>query len=461
MVQIVNKNKIIMVVDDDKNFAKLLEYNLTNEGYIVNTASSGKEALIKMDLKKHALLITDLKMPGMSGIEILRQAKEIDNSLPVIIITGQGDTVTAVEAMKLGAFDFITKPLKPNELIITVRNALNSRILIDKVSELRSQLETRYDFKNIIGSSEKMQAVFKMMENAVSSSVTVLIQGESGTGKELVARAIHYNGSRKERPFIVVNCAAIPETLLESELFGYERGAFTGALERKIGKFEQADNGTIFLDEIAEMSPMTQAKLLRVLEGKEVERLGGHERIKVDVRIISATNRELTEEVKESRFREDLYYRLMVFPITLPPLRERKGDVPLLISHFMNIYAKGAGKKISHFSGEAMEYLMGYSWPGNVRELENVIERAVVLCEGDTINLSHLPVGLDAFSGNRLPQVFDGGMETAKIVSLENMESEALKKALDIAEHNISRAAKELGIGRATFYRKAKKFGIL
>jgi len=461
MDQIVNRKKRILVVDDEKNFVKLLEYNLAKEGYAVAAASSGEEALIKMNMKLPDLIITDLRMPGVSGMEILRKAKELDKGLPVIMITGQGDAETAVEAMKLGAYDFITKPLKPNELIVTVRNALNSRVLIDEVSELRSQLETRYDFKNIIGSSQKMQSVFKMMENAVSSTVTVLIQGESGTGKELVARAVHYNGSRKERPFIVVNCAAIPETLLESELFGYERGAFTGALERKIGKFEQADNGTIFLDEIAEMSPMTQAKLLRVLEGKEVERLGGNERIKVDVRIISATNRELTEEVKKSRFREDLYYRLMVFPITLPPLRERKGDIPLLISRFMNVYAKGAGKKISHFSGEAMEYLMGYTWPGNVRELENVIERAVVLCDGDTINLSHLPVGLDALSGTALPQIFGGGMETSKIVSLENMESEALKKALDIAEHNISRAAKELGIGRATFYRKAKKFGIL
>jgi DNA-binding NtrC family response regulator len=453
--------KGILIVDDDKNFIKLLEHNLKKEGYVVDAAFSGEEALLKLNLNMPDLIITDLKMPGVSGMEILRKVKEIDKGLPVIMITGQGDTETAVEAMKLGAYDFITKPLKPNELIVTVRNALNSRVLIDEVTELRSQLETRYDFKNMIGSSGKMKDVFNMMGTAVNSSVTALIQGESGTGKELVAKAIHYNGARKGGPFIVVNCAAIPETLLESELFGYERGAFTGALERRIGTFEQADRGTIFLDEITEMSPMTQAKLLRVLEGKEIERLGGQERIKVDVRIISATNRELTKEVKGGRFREDLYYRLMVFPITLPPLRERKEDIPLLISHFINIYAKDAGKEIKHISGEAMEYLMKYSWPGNVRELENVIERAVVLCDGDTINLSHLPIGLESLTGPGMPQLIGGGMEASKIVSLENLEAEALKKALDIAEHNISKAAKELGIGRATFYRKAKKFGIL
>jgi len=453
--------KGILVVDDDKNFIKLLEHNLVKEGYVVDTAFSGEEALNKINEQIPDLILTDLKMPGAGGMEILRRVREMDKSVPVIMITGHGDAETAVEAMKLGAYDFITKPLSPGELIVTARNALNSRVLLEEVTELRSQLETRYDFKNIIGSSGKMKEVFNMMGTAVNSSVTALIQGESGTGKELVAKAIHYNGPRKGGPFIVVNCAAIPETLLESELFGYERGAFTGALERRIGKFEQADRGTIFLDEITEMSPMTQAKLLRVLEGKEIERLGGQERIKVDVRIISATNRELTKEVKEGRFREDLYYRLMVFPIMLPPLRDRKEDIPLLISHFMNIYAKDAGKEIKHVSREAMEFLMKYSWPGNVRELENVIERAVVLCDGDTINLSHLPVGLEALTGPGMPQLVRGGMEASKIVSLENLEAEALKKALDIAEHNISKAAKELGIGRATFYRKAKKFGIL
>lgn len=461
MEQSMKTARKILVVDDERNFVKLLEYNLGKEGHVIDTAFNGEEALNKISEQMPDLVLTDLKMPGMGGMEILKRVKEKDRSVPVIMISGHGDAETAVEAMKLGAYDFISKPLRNDELIITVRNALNSRMLSEKVTELRSQLETRYDFKNIIGSSGKMMDVFKIMENAIGASVTVLIQGESGTGKELVAKAIHYNGSRKEEPFVVVNCAAIPETLLESELFGYERGAFTGALERKIGKFEQADRGTIFLDEIAEMTPMTQAKLLRVLENKELERLGGQERIKVDVRIISATNKDLKEEVKEGNFREDLYYRLMVFPIMLPPLRERKEDIPMLISHFMNIYAKEAGKKVKDISNEAMAYLMKYSWPGNVRELENVIERAVVLCEGDMINLSHLPVGLEALGGSSMPQLIGGGMQTSKIVSLENLEAEALKKALDISGHNISKAAKELGIGRATFYRKAKKFNIL
>jgi DNA-binding NtrC family response regulator len=451
----------ILVVDDEKNFVKLLDYNLKKEGYAVLTAFSGEEALAKIEEQMPDLILTDLKMSGIGGMEILKQVKEKDKGIPVIMITGHGDAETAVEAMKLGAYDFISKPLRNDELIVTVRNALNSRILIEKVTELRSQLETRYDFRNIIGNSGKMKDVFKMMETAVASSVTVLIQGESGTGKELVAKAIHFSGPRKKGPFVVVNCAAIPETLLESELFGYERGAFTGALERRIGKFEQADRGTIFLDEITEMTPMTQAKLLRVLESKEIERLGGQERIKVDVRIVSATNRDLIKEVKEGRFREDLYYRLMVFPIMLPPLRERKEDIPMLVSHFMNIYAGNAGKEIKKISGEAMAYLMKYSWPGNVRELENVVERAVVLCEGDAINLSHLPVGLEALAGTGTPQLTGGGMQTSKIVTLENLEAEALKNALDIAGHNISRAAKELGIGRATFYRKARKFKIL
>jgi DNA-binding NtrC family response regulator len=461
MEQGMNREKRkILVVDDEKNFMKLLEHNLNEEGYMVDTASSGEEALTKMDLKMPDLILTDLKMPGVNGMEILRRAKEINKSIPVIMITGHGDTGTAVEAMKLGAYDFITKPLRPNELLVTARNALNSRVLIDEVTELRSQLETRYDFKNIIGSSVKMQNLFKIMTNAIGSSVTVLIQGESGTGKELVARAIHYNGPRKNGPFIVVNCAAIPETLLESELFGHERGAFTGAFERRIGKFEQADRGTIFLDEIGEMSAPIQAKVLRVLESKEVERIGGNERINVDVRIISATNKDLLSEVGKGSFRKDLYYRLAVFPINLPPLRERKEDIPMLVSHFIRLDSADSKKEVKHITKGAIEALMSFSWPGNIRELENVIERAVVLCEGDTIQEEHLPLGMEVLS-EKIPDKMETLINTSIIISLNDLEADAIKRALVTAEHNISKAAKELGIGRATFYRKAKKIGIL
>ena len=452
--------KTILVVDDEKSVRDSLKMVLEFESYEVLFAESGPEALRQAATVPVDLVLLDVKMAGMDGLEVLQRIREKNSELPVIMISGFGSAKAAVEAMKSGAYDFVTKPLKIDELIVTVRNALSSRGLVNEVKELRSQLKNRYAFKNMIGNSAKMASVFKVMGNAANSSVTVFIHGESGTGKELVAMAIHYNGERKDKPFVVVNCAAIPETLLESELFGYERGAFTGANEKKIGKFEQADGGTMFLDEVGEMSPLTQAKLLRVIEGKEVERIGGHERLKIDVRIISATNKDLSAEIKGGRFREDLYYRLMVFPITLPPLRERKEDIPLLVSHFIEIFDKNAAK-VKSISKEAMELLMNYSWPGNIRELENVIERAVVLCEGDTINLSHLPIGTGSSAVTEGPALSENRLGTSKIVALEEVECEALKRALDIAGRNISKAAKELGIGRATFYRKAKKFGIL
>lgn len=451
----------VLLVDDDENFKQLLEYNLSKEGYSIMKASNGEDALSMIEKHAPDIILLDLKMKGMGGMETLNKIKEFDRNLPVIMITGHGDTETAVTAMKLGAYDFVSKPLKPDEISVTVRNALANRGLLKEVKDLKSQLKARYDFKQMIGSSGKMQDVFRVMEKAVDYMVTVLIQGESGTGKELVARAIHYNGPRKDKPLVVVNCAAIPEALLESELFGFEKGAFTGAFDRREGKFEQADGGTIFLDEIGEMSPLTQAKVLRVLENKEIERLGGHERVKVDVRIISATNKDLAKEVRDGRFREDLYYRLMVFPIILPLLKDRKEDIPSLVSHFINIYGRSSGKEIKHISSEAMDFLINYSWPGNIRELENIIERAVVLCSGDTVTLGHMPVGLGPLSKEGRSSSFPGELATQKILSLENMEAQALRGALDIAGHNISRAAKELGISRATFYRKAKRFGIL
>lgn len=398
MEQVIKMANEILIVDDDKNFVKMIEYNLAKEGYSVDRAYNGPDAIKKINGHMPDLVLLDLKMPGMDGMETLKQIKDMDGNVPVVMVSGAGDVQTVVDAMKMGAYDYITKPLKPEEVVVTARNALNSRILVNEVNSLKTELKDKYKFDNILGNSGKIKIVFKMIENALNSSVTVLIQGESGTGKELVARAIHYNGSRKDGPFVVVNCAAIPETLLESELFGYERGAFTGALDRRMGKFEQADRGTIFMDEIGEMSPQTQAKVLRVLESKEFQRLGGNEKVKVDVRIISATNKDLGKEVHDNKFREDLYYRLAVFPIVLPPLRERKEDIPLLAEHFMNVYSKATEKNIRHISKEAMDLLIQYSWPGNIRELENVIERAIVLCEGDTITLNYLPVELDALA---------------------------------------------------------------
>jgi len=448
------KNKIL-IVDDEPNFIKLIQYNLQKEDYAVETAAQGGVALRKIKEDMPDLVFLDLKMPGMDGIEVLRQIKLLDRNVPVIMISGHGDIETAVEAMRAGAYDFISKPFEPNEMLIKARNALKNRQLLEEVGTLKFELEKKYQFENMIGKSAKMQKVFSEIENVLNSDVTVLIQGESGTGKELVAKAIHYNGFRKDQPLVVVNCAAIPETLLESELFGYERGAFTGALERRIGKFEKADGGTIFMDEIGEMPPATQAKLLRVLQEREIERLGGNDKIKVDVRIISATNKDLKEEVAAEKFREDLYYRVAVFPIFVPSLREHKEDIPLLIAHFLKVYNERAGKGVKSVSEKAMEVLMNYAWPGNIRELENVIERAVVLVKDSTIELEHLPRELrSATLGKR-------GGGGGEILSLEKLEENAMREAIAATAGNVSQAAKKLGIGRATFYRKAKKYGII
>jgi len=448
------KNKIL-IVDDEPNFIKLIQYNLQKEDYAVETAAQGGVALRKIKEDMPDLVFLDLKMPGMDGIEVLRQIKLLDRNVPVIMISGHGDIETAVEAMRAGAYDFISKPFEPNEMLIKARNALKNRQLLEEVGTLKFELEKKYQFENMIGKSPKMQKVFGEIENVLNSDVTVLVQGESGTGKELVAKAIHYNGFRKDQPLVVVNCAAIPETLLESELFGYERGAFTGALERRIGKFEKADGGTIFMDEIGEMPPATQAKLLRVLQEREIERLGGNDKIKVDVRIISATNKDLKEEVSGEKFREDLYYRVAVFPIFVPSLREHKEDIPLLIAHFLKVYNERAGKGVKSVSEKAMEVLMNYAWPGNIRELENVIERAVVLVKDSTIEPEHLPRELrSATLGKR-------GGGGGEILSLEKLEENAMREAIAATAGNVSQAAKKLGIGRATFYRKAKKYGII
>jgi len=444
---------LILIVDDEANFAKIMQYNLKKEGYETLVSSTGEEALQRMREGTPDLVFLDLKMPGMDGIETLKKIKLLDRNIPVIMISGHGDIENAVEAMKAGAYDFISKPFEPNEVLIKAQNALKNRQLLEEVGTLKFELKKKYQYENMIGKSPKMQKVFGEIENVLNSDVTVLIQGESGTGKELVAKAIHYNGFRKDKPLVVVNCAAIPETLLESELFGYERGAFTGALERRIGKFEKADGGTIFMDEIGEMPPATQAKLLRVLQEREIERLGGNDKIKVDVRIISATNKDLKEEVSGEKFREDLYYRVAVFPIFVPSLREHREDIPLLIAHFLKVYNERAGKGVKSVSEKAMEVLMNYAWPGNIRELENVIERAVVLVKDSTIELVHLPQEMKSVSFEQ--------KRGADILSLDKLEEKAMREAIVATSGNISQAAKKLGIGRATFYRKARRYGIV
>jgi DNA-binding NtrC family response regulator len=453
--------KKILVVDDEPHFVKMMEYNLKKDGHDVYIAQNGTEAVRKVTEDMPDLVFLDLMMPGIDGIETLKQIKAIDKNVPVVMLTAHGNMDTAVEAMKLGAYDFVSKPLQPDEIRVTLKNALTNHVLLKEVLELRSQLESRYKFENIIGVSSRMQDVFGAMTKVIDSNVTVLIQGESGTGKELVARAIHYNGLRKDKPFVVVNCGAIPETLLESELFGHEKGSFTGALEKRIGKFEQADGGTIFLDEIGEMSLALQVKMLRVLQGREIERVGGRDNIKVDVRIISATNKDLLKEVAEGSFREDLYYRLAVFPIVTPPLRERAEDIPVLVEHFLKIFSERAKKSVGTVSREALEAFVLYRWPGNVRELENVIERAVLLAQGDEITIDNLPIEVRAGEEGSLREGRKSGEALSRVImSMDEMEHRTIDDALRLAKGNISRAAKALGIGRATFYRKTKKYGI-
>ncbi len=455
------EKKRIMVVDDDKNTRRLIEDILakTNQ-YETIQSSNGEACLRKLKETKVDLVLLDLQMPGINGIDTLKEIKVQHPNLPVIIMTAHGTIEKAVSSMKLGSYDFLTKPFPAERLKVTVKNALEANALETEVQHLRSELKYKYQFKNIVGQSSAMQKVFRAVEKIVDSNVTVLIQGESGTGKELFARAIHNHcKARNTKPFVAVNCTALPESLLESELFGHEKGAFTGASSRRIGKFELADGGTVFLDEIGDMSLSTQAKILRVLQEREFERVGGNTLVKVNIRLISATNKNLEEEVRKGLFREDLFYRVSVFPIKLPPLRERKEDIPLLVAHFFERYAKRENKTIKGIQPDALKILLNYHWPGNVRELENAIERAVVITGSPTLRVEDLPphivtigqtIGKEEFTytGEALPQW------------IEKLEVDVLRKTLLEFEGNITKAAKKLGIGRATIYRKAKKYNL-
>jgi len=452
------KDYQILIVDDDVNIRKMIEINLKKDKiYDIISAANGESCLKIIQDIIPDLVLLDIQMPGIDGIETLRRIKQENPKIPVVMMSAHGTIETAVKSMKLGAFDFITKPFSGDRLRLTVKNAIENSSLKAEVNRLRQELQERYRFKNIIGESGAMQEVFKSIKKVTDSNVTVLLQGESGTGKELIARAIHFESEkRKNKPFIPVNCSALPESLLESELFGHEKGSFTGASGRRIGKFEQADGGTIFLDEIGEMSPSTQVKILRVLQEREFERVGGNELIHVNVRIISATNKNLEEAIKKGEFREDLYYRLSVFPIVIPPLRERKEDISLLAQYFIEKYATREEKDVRELSPDALELLMAYHWPGNVRELENAVERAVILASCDQILPKDLPANVRAIGEKKMAEPGSGQLNNW----IEKLEEEALRKALLESEGNISLTARKLGIGRATIYRKAKKYGL-
>lgn len=438
----------ILVVDDEAIVRESLGDWLKDADYQVFTAESGHEALKVIEREKPVIMIADLVMPGMDGIELMKRAKARQPRIEVIIITAYASIPTAITAMKEGAYDYIEKPFCPERTELLVKKLAEHQELIEENLTLRQRLEDRYHFENIITKSPKMQRLIELIKIVGKSNATVLITGESGTGKELVARAIQSQSSRHNKPFITVSCAALPESLLESELFGHEKGSFTGAYTQKKGKFEFANGGTIFLDEIGEMSANIQVHLLRVLEEKEFTRVGGNEPIRVDVRVISATNKDLRKAIEKQEFREDLYYRLNVVNIELPPLRERKEDVPLLAEHFLNKFAADNRKEVTGFSPDAMEFLLDYDWPGNVRELENAIERAVILAKDSIITVADLPQ--ENLSLVRLAS-------TGK--NLKEVEKNHVLNVLRKAGGNYSEAARILGISRMTLYNKAKEYG--
>lgn len=453
--------KQIFIVDDEESILKMLTHWCRNQwNYNVKTFTNGTDILNSLTVTPDLVLL-DIMLPDINGNEILSKIKQKYPQLPVIMLSAQGSVEVALESIRLGAFDYFPKPIDKNRLEPAIRNAIKSFDLERELQKLKENLEKEYSFDNIISADIKMQDAFKMVSKVLDNDITVLIEGESGTGKELIARAIHYNGKRKNFPFVVVNCASIPRELLESELFGHEKGSFTGAHQRKIGKFELANGGTIFLDEIGEMEMSLQAKILRVIQQREFERIGGNEIIKSDVRIISATNRDLKDCVENKQFREDLYYRLSSFPIHIPPLRERKGDIVVLVDHFIKIFNNKLGKSIKGFSKQALKSIYDYDWPGNVRELENTMERCMILTDEEFIGTDTLPPNFHVET--RSININDGNGifgENSPVIPFESLKEEAIKHALKVTEGNIVEAARKLKIGRATLYRLMEKYKI-
>jgi len=444
----------ILVVDDERDICRALNIILTKEGYAVTEAYNGEQAVELLRKQDFDLVMTDIKMEKMDGFEVLRQAQQISPGTTVVMMTAFASVGSAVEAMRAGAADYITKPFINDEIRLTIRRIIESRNLQRENQILRQELsQQRTTFQNIIGNSEAMQKVFSVMEKIVPSKANVLITGESGTGKGLVAEAIHASGPRKDRPFIAINCGAIPENLLESELFGHKKGAFTSAVEDKKGLITMAHEGTLFLDEVGELPLALQVKLLHVIQTRELTPVGDTRVITVDIRIIAATNADLMQRVKEGRFREDLYYRLNVIELPLPSLRERKDDIPLLIKHYLQAFAKDAGKSITDVDYDAMKALLAYDWPGNIRELRNTLERAVVLTDGDIVTLHDLP---DKFRTLDLEGISTSSLRQA----LDDFEREYIRRGLTENKGNKESTAGRLGIDLATLYRKLKKLRI-
>ncbi len=447
--------KKILIVDDDMAMAEMCRELLKSKGYTADVVTNGKEAIERITIQgAYAIILTDLVMPDIDGIEVLKKAKQQNPKIDVIVMTSYGTVTNAVEAMKLGAADYLTKPFKRDELIIVIEKILQLQRLEREVDRLRSELSEKYTFGNIIGESPKMKKIYEIISNVSNTEATILIQGETGTGKELVARAIHYNSRRKDYPFVKVDCASLAEALLESELFGHEKGAFTGATKDRTGRFRTADRGTIFLDEIGNISLSVQAKLLRVLQDNEFEAVGSDDPIKINVRTIAATNADLEDRVEKGLFRRDLFYRLNVIRILLPPLRERIDDIPMLVSHFLSRHNKKNRKRVEGISREALNKLMPYAWPGNIRELENVIERAVILCKGNMIEPVDVPLyqekigSIQDLSGKSLQTLMD------------QVERQIIINTLELTHADKEKAMKILKISRASLYNKLNKHKI-
>ena len=453
------KSPRILLVDDDADIRETMVTLLTMNDYCVTSVADGQSAIEEVKKEKFNIVITDLMMPKMTGIDVIKNLKAIDPDLQCIVITGYATVSTAVDAMKAGAYDYLMKPFNGTEVLMLLKRVMELQDLQAENSQLKRTLHQRYGYENLIGSSEGIQKVCSLIEKVAETDSTILILGESGTGKELVARTIHYNSPRKNKPLIPINCGAIPETLLESELFGHEKGAFTGASATRIGRFELADGGTIFLDEIGDMSPTLQVKLLRVLQQREFERVGGVRTIKVDVRIIAATNIDLEHAVHEGKFREDLYYRLNVIPVVIPPLRERADDIPLLMDHFLSHFNKTKKRDIKGFSPAAMDILISYPWPGNIRELENLVERLIILKGNGTICPDDLPDKFISHTLNNegalhitLPET---GVNLKDVV--EEFENNLILQAMQKAQGVKNKAAQLLSLNRTTLVEKLKK----
>ena len=451
----------ILIIDDEPLMRISISDALKVEGYNVMSAETGGEGLKSIKNNSYDVVITDLRLPEVDGVQILKSCKQISPRTKVLMITAYGSVDTAVEAMKIGAYDYITKPFSMDEFILTVKRLIALRDLEDENIYLKEKIEERYEFSGIIGKSDKMKDIFEKIEIIAPTDTTVLITGESGTGKELVANAIHYNSPRKNEAFIKVSCAALPETLLEAELFGHERGAFTGALKQKKGRFELAHKGTLFLDEIGEINQTVQVKLLRVLQGREFERLGGTSTINVDVRIIGATQRDLKKEVQKGSFREDLYYRLNVVPVHLPALRDRKEDILLLMEHFLNMYSKHMNKPMRGISIEAREFILKYDYPGNIRELENAVKRALTLSRDKEIQPWDLPEDMCTIcrEGSKMGERLSYSEPLPTAMSL--FEKQYISKVLEETKDNKTLASKLLGISRKTLWEKCKLYGLL